>query len=168
MRPTVPRPRLLIPAVAILATVLAGCSRGADKAGAPPSATTPGQEAAPVAGGPSTLKPGLWKTVTQSPTGPEEKTHCVGEGFDPAAEAAQNATPCGKPNMTRTAEGFQLDLTCEKSHIKYDLVGKVHGDFVTSATTDLDLTLSAFGRKQALHLKAVSTYQGACKAGDGT
>jgi hypothetical protein len=167
MRPTVSRSRLLLPVLAVLAAgSLAACSRTDDKAGAPPASgvASAESEAAPAAGGPTTLKPGLWKTVTQAPTGPEESTQCVGEGVDPGAEAAQKASPCGKPNMTRTADGFRLDQVCEKNHIQYDLVGAVRGDFTTTATTDLDLTLSAFGRKQSLHLRAVSTYQGECPA----
>ena len=145
---------------------LAACSRTDDKAGAPAAspASSPAAApaAAPAAGGPTTLKPGQWKTVTQTPMGAEESLQCVGEGFDPGAEAAQKASPCGKPTLTRTADGFLLDQACEKDHIRYALSGTVRGDFVTTATTDLELVLSAYGRKQTLHLKAVSTYQGAC------
>ena len=139
-------------------TSLAACSRTDDRADTPVSAAAP----APVAGGPTTLKPGQWKTVTKSPMGPEESIQCVGEGYDPGAEAAQKASPCGKPAMTRTADGFRIDQACEKDNIKYAVAGTVRGDFVTTATTDLELVLSAYGRKQTLHLQAVSTYQGAC------
>jgi hypothetical protein len=141
-------------------TGLAACSRTDDRAETP--ASTAPVAAAPAAGGPTTLKPGQWKTVTRTPTGSEESLQCVGEGVDPGAEAAHKASPCGKPTMTRTADGFQIDQTCEKDHIRYALAGTVHGDFVTTATTDLELVLSAYGRKQTLHLQAVSTYQGPC------
>jgi hypothetical protein len=156
---------IVIAAGALLA--LSACSRTDDKAGAPVAAgsvdpAVAQQEAAPAAGGPTTLKPGRWKTLTQTPSGPDEQIQCIGEGFDPGAEAAQKASPCGKPNVTRTADGFQLDLACERNHIQYALAGTVRGDFVTTATTDLDLTLSAYGRKQRLHLRAVSTYLGPC------
>jgi hypothetical protein len=151
---------ILIPVLASALLSMAACSRTGDKAAAP---TAPAPEAAaPVAGGPQTLKPGLWKTVTKTPLGPEDSTQCVGEGYDPGAEAAQKASPCGKPTMTRTADGFRLDHACEKDHISYALTGTVSGDFVTTATTALDLTVSAYGRKQAMHLEAVSTYQGPC------
>jgi hypothetical protein len=159
MRLPTPSPRVLIPVLALLA--MAACSRTDDKAGAP-SSPAASEAAAPVAGGPQTLKPGLWKTVTKTPLGPEESTQCVGEGYDPGAEAAQKASPCGKPTVTRTADGFRLDHACEKDHISYALTGVVSGDFVTTATTDLDLTVSAYGRKQVMHLQAVSTYQGPC------
>lgn len=153
---------ILIPVFALLGAT--ACSPAGDKAGAPaasaPEAAAP--QAAPVAGGPQTLKPGLWKTVTKTPLGPEESTQCVGDGYDPGAEAAQKASPCGKPTMTRTADGFRLDHACEKDHINYALTGTVSGDFVTTATTALDLTVSAYGRKQAMHLEAVSTYQRPC------
>jgi hypothetical protein len=46
---------------------------------------------------PTTLKPGLWKTVTKTPAGPQDSTQCVGEGYDPGAEAARKASPCGSP-----------------------------------------------------------------------
>lgn len=160
-----PRSRLL-PCVLALAG-LAACSRTDDQAAAP-GAVAPAVSTAPVAGGPTTLKPGLWKTVTKTPVGPEESTQCVGEGFDPGAEAAQKASPCGKPEMTRTAEGFSLSQTCEKDHIKYALSGVVRGDFTTTATTDLELVLSGYGRKQSLRVQAVSTYQGACEKGGKT
>jgi hypothetical protein len=120
-------------------------------------------DAAAAAGGPRTLKPGAWKTVTKTPAGEESSVQCVGEGYDPGAEAARKATPCGQPTLTRTADGFHLDQVCEKDGIKYDLAGAVSGDFTTTATTDLALTLSAFGRKQTMHMRAVSTYQGACE-----
>ena len=164
MRQSTPSPRVLIPALALLA--LAACSRTDDKAAAP-AAPAP-EAAAPVAGGPQTLKPGQWKTVTKTPLGPEESTQCVGEGYDPGAEAARKATPCGQPTLTRTADGFHLDQVCEKDGVKYDLAGAVSGDFTTTATTDLALTLSAFGRKQTMHMRAVSTYQGPCTPGTGT
>uniref|UniRef100_B0SYL2 DUF3617 family protein n=1 Tax=Caulobacter sp. (strain K31) TaxID=366602 RepID=B0SYL2_CAUSK len=178
MRPSTPSPRAPIPALALallgpilLAPMLLGmtaCSRGDDKAGAPAansSAVVAPQAAAPVAGGPQTLKPGLWRTVTKTPLGPEDSTQCVGEGYDPGAEAAQKASPCGKPTVTRTAAGFRLDHACEKDHIHYALTGAVSGDFVTTATTDLELTVSAYGRKQVMRLQAVSTYQGPCAPG---
>ena len=150
-------------AIAAIAS-LAACSRTDDQAGAPsaPGGPTSQQDAAPAAGGPTTLKPGAWKTVTQTPAGKEETVQCVGEGYDPGAEAAAKATPCGKPTLTRTADGFRLDHVCEKDGITYDLAGAVRGDFVTTATTDLELTLSAFGRKQTMRMRATSTYQGPC------
>ncbi len=152
-----------------LALGLAACSRTDDKAASPPAASNASgvarPEGAPVAGGASTLKPGLWKTVTQTPAGPEDSTQCVGEGYDPAAEAARKASPCGAPTVTRVADGFHLALSCQKDHIDYALTGAVQGDFTTTATTDLELVISAFGRKQALHMKAVSTYQGPCEPG---
>jgi hypothetical protein len=147
----------------LVLTGLGACSRTDDQTSATGAAAAL-TATAPVAGGPTTLKPGQWKTVTQSPMGPEESVQCVGEGYDPGAEAAQKASPCGKPTMTRTADGFQIDQACEKDHIKYALAGTVRGDFVTTATTELELVLSAYGRKQTLHLRAVSTYQGACPA----
>ncbi len=146
------------------AMALAGCSRTDDRAGTPVSAAAP----APVAGGPTTLKPGQWRTVTKTPMGEEDSIQCVGEGFDPGAEAAQKASPCGKPVVTRTADGFSLSQACEKDHIKYALAGTVAGDFTTTAKTDLELVLSAYGRKQTMHLSAVSTYQGDCKPGGKT
>lgn len=165
MRLTVPRSRLLLSVLVL--TSLAACSRTDGQASAPGAAAVPGAtSAAPVAGGPTTLKPGQWKTVTKGPMGPEESTQCVGEGFDPGAEAARKASPCGAPTMTRTADGFQIDQACEKDHIKYSLAGTVRGDFVTTATTELELVLSAYGRKQTLHLQAVSTYQGPCQPDD--
>jgi hypothetical protein len=163
MRLSVPRSPLSISVLVLTGlalTGLAACSRTDHRADTPVSAPAP----APVAGGPTTLKPGQWKTVTHTPMGDEDSLRCVGEGFDPGAEAAQKASPCGKPTLTRTADGFQLDQACEKDHIRYALSGTVHGDFVTTATTELELVLSAYGRKQTLHLKAVSTYQGPCPA----
>jgi hypothetical protein len=56
-------------------------------------------------------------------------------------------------------------MACEKNHITYTLTGTVRGDFVTTADTDLNLDVSAFGRRQTLHVKAVSTYQGPCTPG---
>ncbi|MBW8860062.1 MAG: hypothetical protein JF570_10140 [Caulobacter sp.] len=143
---------------------LAACSRSEHKTAAPET-TAPAAIPPPVAGGPSTLKPGLWKTVTRTPAGDEVSTQCVGEGYDPGAEAAAKASPCGRPTLTRTASGFRLDHACEKDGVTYALTGVVRGDFTTTATTVLDLDLSAFGRHQALHLQAVSTYQGPCPAG---
>jgi hypothetical protein len=156
--------RLLRSAMSLL--VLAGgpaaCSRPEHKAAAP-EAAPPAPIPPPAAGGPSTLKPGLWKTVTRTPAGDEASTQCVGAGYDPGAEAAAKASPCGRPTLTRTASGFRLDHACEKDGVTYALTGVVSGDFTTTATTDLDLTLSAFGRRQTLHLRAVSTYQGPCQ-----
>ncbi|EJL34744.1 Protein of unknown function (DUF3617) [Caulobacter sp. AP07] len=157
------RLRLLRP-VAILALVaaagLTACSRADDRAKAPPASPP----AATPVDGPRTLKPGAWKTVAKTPTGEESSVQCVGEGYDPGAEAARKVTPCGQPTLTRTADGFHLDQVCEKNGIKYDLAGAVSGDFTTTATTDLALTLSAYGRKQTMHMRAVSTYQGPCEA----
>lgn len=168
MRSLVPTPRLLVPALLVLG--LAGCSRTDDRASAPAAGPAPvpsiGQDAAPVAGGPTTLKPGLWKTVTQTPAGPESSVQCVADGYDPGAEAARKVSPCGSPEMTRTVDGFRVDLACEKDHIDYVLSGTVRGDFVTTAQTDLQLEVSAFGRRQTLRMKAVSTYQGDCRPGD--
>ena len=165
MRLSVPRSRLSLSVLVLTSlslTALAGCSRTDDRADTPDAGPAPAA-AAPVAGGPTTLKPGQWKTVAQTPRGEEESVQCVGEGFDPGAEAAQKASPCGKPIMIRTADGFQIDQSCEKDHIKYAVAGTVRGDFTTTATTDLELVLSAYGRRQTLRLQAVSTYQGACK-----
>jgi hypothetical protein len=152
------------------ATGLAACSRTDDRADAPgaPASTTGQTEAAPAAGGPRTLKAGAWKTVTRTPAGEESSIQCVAEGYDPGAEAARKATPCGQPTLTRTADGFRLSQACEKDHIKYDLAGVVSGDFATTATTDLAVTLSAYGRKQTMRMRAVSTYQGPCEPKTGT
>lgn len=171
MRSLVPSPAVLAPALLLLG--LAACSRTDDRASDPaggavqtPAVTS--QDAAPAAGGPRTLKPGLWKTVTQAPGGPEESTRCLAEGYDPGAEAARKVSPCGNPTVTRTADGFRLDHVCEKSNITYTLAGTVRGDFTTTAETNLELVVSAFGRKQTLHMKAVSTYQGPCEPGSET
>jgi hypothetical protein len=167
----VPRPRLLVPALllGVIALGSAGCSRTDDRASNPAAgegqAQAAAQDAAPVAGGPTTLKPGQWKTVTQTPAGPETSTQCVADGYDPGAEAARKASPCGSPAVMRTADGFRIDHVCEKDHITYALTGRVSGDFTTTATTDLELVVSAFGRKQALRINAVSTYQGPCEPG---
>ncbi|WP_165190490.1 hypothetical protein [Caulobacter soli] len=170
MRHVVPSPRLLL--VPVLLLGLAACSRTDDRANDPAAgasaAQATGQDAAPVAGGPTTLKPGLWKTVTQTPAGPQDSTQCVGDGVDPGAEAARKVSPCGKPEMTRTVDGFRLDQACEKDHINYVLSGTVKGDFVTTAKTDLQLVVSAFGRRQTLRAGAVSTYQGPCEPGAQT
>jgi len=157
-----------------LATVgSVGCSRTDDRAADPaagdvdtPAVTS--QDAAPAAGGPRTLKPGLWKTVTQAPGGPEISTQCVPEGYDPGAEAARKISPCGNPAVTRTTDGFRLDHACERNNINYALAGTVRGDFVTTAETNLELVVSAFGRKQTLRMNAVSTYQGPCTPGGET
>ena len=173
MRHLVSSSRLLVP-ILLLGPVLglAACSRTDDRAHDPAagSSQTPiaQQDAAPAAGGPATLKPGLWKTVTRTPAGPEDSTQCVGEGFDPGAEAARKVSPCGSPIVTRTADGFRLEHACRKDHIDYALTGRVSGDFVTTANTDLELVVSAFGRKQTLRMKAVSTYQGPCEPGART
>jgi hypothetical protein len=159
----VPRPRLLVSI--LLLGLVAGCSRTDDRASTPAAGDSAAQTgAAPVAGGPTTLKPGLWKTVTQTPAGPQDSTQCVAEGFDPGAEAARKVSPCGNPTVTRTADGFRLDQACQKDHINYALTGRISGDFVTTAKTDLELVVSAFGRKQTMRLQAVSTYQGPCPA----
>jgi hypothetical protein len=89
----------------------------------------------------------------------------VAEGYDPGAEAARKVSPCGNPNVTRTADGFQLDLACEKDHITYALTGTVSGDFVTTANTDLELVVSAFGRKQTLRLQGGQHLSGPLRAG---
>jgi hypothetical protein len=162
------RLRLLRPAAILALAAVAGlaaCSRTDDRASAPPAsqATAGPADAAAAAGGPRTLKPGAWKTVAKTPAGEESSVQCVGEGYDPGAEAARKVTPCGQPTLTRTADGFHLDQVCEKDGIKYDLAGAVSGDFTTTATTDLALTLSAYGRKQTMHMRAVSTYQGPCE-----
>lgn len=171
MRHLVSSFRRLVP-VLLLGPALSGlaaCSRTDDRARDPAAgagpATVARQDAAPVAGGPTTLKPGLWKTVTQTPAGPEDSTQCVGQGFDPGAEAARKVSPCGNPTVVRTADGFRLELACQKDHIDYALTGRVSGDFVTTADTDLELVVSAFGRKQTLRMKATSTYQGPCEPG---
>jgi len=171
MRHLVSSFRRLVP-VLLLGPALSGlaaCSRTDDRAHDPAAGSSPTtvarQDAAPVAGGPTTLKPGLWKTVTQTPAGPEDSTQCVGPGFDPGAEAARKVSPCGNPTVVRTADGFQLELACQKDHIDYALTGRVSGDFVTTADTDLALVVSAFGRKQTLRMKATSTYQGPCEPG---
>ena len=166
MRHPVPRSRLLLPI--LLLGLMSACSRTDDRASNPAAgdsaAQTAALDAAPAAGGPTTLKPGLWRTVTRTPAGPEDSTQCVAEGFDPGAEAARKVSPCGNPTVTRTADGFRLAQSCEKDHINYALSGQVSGDFVTTAKTDLELIVSAFGRKQAMRLQAVSTYQGPCPA----
>jgi hypothetical protein len=172
MRLMVSNPRLLVPVLLGLAVLDAGCSRTDDRADAPAAGASAvaanAPDAAPAAGGPTTLKPGLWKTVTKTPAGPQDSTQCVGEGYDPGAEAARKVSPCGSPEMTRTVDGFRLDLACEKNHISYVLTGTVQGDFVTTATSDLELTASAFGRRQTLHVRADSTYQGPCEPGAQT
>ncbi|MBO9708357.1 MAG: hypothetical protein J7521_09105 [Caulobacter sp.] len=155
------RSLILVPALAA-ALAASACSRHDDKSDTARQGE-PATEAAPVAGGPQTLKPGLWKTVTKTPTGDQETTRCVGEGFDPGAEAAQKASPCGKPTITRQADGFRLEHSCKNNGIDYALTGTVTGDFTTTATTDMTMTLSAFGRRQSLHMTAVSTYVGPCE-----
>ena len=169
MRLLVPSPAFLVP---VLLVGLVACSRTDDRASDPAAGASPvqsgGQDAAPAAGGPTTLKPGLWKTVTQTPAGPEDSLQCVAEGYDPGAEAARKVSPCGSAKVTRTAEGFQLDLACQKDPITYALTGSVRGDFVTTADTDLELVVSAFGRRQVMRVKAVSTYQGPCEPGAPT
>lgn len=149
-----PRPRRGS-ALALLACVsLTACSRGADKAPAPPPA-------APVEG-PRTLKPGLWSFVIASHGDQQESRQCIGEGFDPGAEAAAKSSPCGKPTMTRTADGFALSQSCQRDKITYSLTGVVSGDFTTHVVTDLDLTLQAYGQRQRLHLRSEGTYVGPC------
>ncbi len=168
MRSLVPTPRLLVPALLVLG--LAGCSRTDDRASAPAAGPAPvpsiGQDAAPVAGGPTTLKPGLWKTVAQTPAGPGARSSAWPTATTPAPRRPCKVSPCGSPEMTRTVDGFRVDLACEKDHIDYVLSGTVRGDFVTTAQTDLQLEVSAFGRRQTLRMKAVSTYQGDCRPGD--
>ena len=158
MRHLASKPRLLVP---ILLIGLAACSRTDDRAGG----LSAGKDAASVAGGPTTLKPGVWKTVTKTPFGPETLIRCVPEGYDPGAETARKVSPCGNPKMIRTVHGFRLEHVCEKNHITYELSGQVRGDFVTNAQTELDLEISAFGHRRNLHVTAVSTYQGPCEPG---
>lgn len=166
--------RALVPVLLGAAVAgLGGCSRTDDRAAAPAAgsglAQAIEQDAAPAAGGPTTLKPGLWKTVTQTPVGPEESIECVGEGYDPGAEAARKVSPCGgSPRMTRTGHGFGVTLSCQKDHIDYAVTGLVRGDFTTTAQTDLELVISAFGRRKTLRATAVSTYQGPCAPGAPT
>ena len=160
--------RVLISSLPIVLAIadLVACSRTDDKPAGADRAVPPVSEAAPAAGGPQTLKPGLWKTVTKTPAGEQVSTECIGEGYDPGARAAAKLnSPCGAPTMTRTADGFHLEHACEHKGITYALTGTVSGDFTTTAASDLDLTLSAFGRKQTMHLRAVSTYEGDCPAG---
>jgi hypothetical protein len=143
------------PALTLLAcAILAACSRDADKAHAPPPT-------APVEG-PRTLKPGLWAFVIASHGESQESRQCIGEGFDPGAEAAAKSNPCGKPTMTRTAEGFALSQACARDKITYSLTGVVSGDFTSRVVTDLDLTLQAYGRRQKLHMRSEGTYLGPC------
>jgi len=179
MRHTACPSRFLVPVLTGLGVLgilagSAGCSRTDDRAGAPAAASDAsaaqgvGPDAAPAAGGPSTLKPGLWKTVAHTPVGVQETTECVGEGYDPGAEAARKVSPCGSPEMTRTVDGFRVDLACEKDHIRYKLTGTAKGDFVTTARTEMELEISAFGRRKVMQASAVSTYQGACPEGAPT
>lgn len=146
------------PALALLACAsLAACSRGADTTPAPPPvAVTAEME------GPRTLKPGLWAFVIDSHGSKQESRQCIGEGFDPGAEAAAKSNPCGKPTMTRTADGFALSQACARNKITYSLTGVVSGDFTTRVVTDLDLTLQAYGQRQRLHMRSEGTYVGPC------
>ena len=156
--------RVLNSSLAIAAAGLLGltaCSRSADKPAASDT-SAPSHEAAAVAGGPRTLRPGLWKTTTRTPAGEQVTTQCVGEGYDPGAEAADKASPCGKPTLTRTADGFHIEHACKHKGVDYALSGSVSGDFTTTATTELSLTLSAYGRRQTMRMEAISTYQGPC------
>ncbi|MDG2529986.1 DUF3617 family protein [Caulobacter endophyticus] len=150
-------------------TAAAACSRSDDKAGAPTAgAATPSaeSEAAAVAGGPpKPLRAGLWKTTARSPSGEQSTTQCIGEGHDPAAEAAK-AAPCGKPQVTQVIDGFTLELTCRKDAVTYSLAGVVKGDFQTRTTTDLEMKVQAYGASKVMRLHTESVYVGPCEARD--
>lgn len=158
---------------ALLLAVLAaaGCSRNDDKAAAPAAgAASPSakSEAAPAAGGPARpLRAGLWKTTASTPSGEQSTTQCIGDGHDPAAEAAK-AAPCGHPQVTQVIDGFTLELTCRKDAITYTLAGVVKGDFQTRTTTDLEMKVQAYGASKTMRLHSESVYVGPCEARDGS
>lgn len=156
--------RLALVLVALSATATA-CSRNDDKAAAPAagaSAPSAQSEAAPQAGGAAKpLRPGLWKTTASTPSGEQSTTQCVGEGQDPAAEAAK-AAPCGRPQVTPVIDGFTLELTCRKDAITYSLAGIVKGDFETRTTTDLEMKVQAYGASKVMRLHSESVYVGPC------
>jgi hypothetical protein len=151
-----------------LSAATAGCSRNDDKAAASAAgadAPSAQSEAAPAAGGPPRpLRPGLWKTTASTPSGEQSTTQCVGEGQDPAAEAAK-AAPCGTPQVTPVIDGFTLELTCRKDAITYSLAGVVKGDFQTRTTTDLEMKVQAYGASKTMRLHSESVYVGPCEAG---
>ncbi|MEH0195545.1 DUF3617 family protein [Caulobacter sp. CCNWLY153] len=153
--------------IAALSAAAAGCSRNDDKAAAPAAgANTPSaeSEAAPAAGGPPRpLRAGLWKTTAGTPSGEQSTTQCIGEGHDPAAEAAK-AAPCGRPQVTPVIDGFTLELTCRKDAITYSLAGVVKGDFQTRTTTDLEMKVQAYGASKTMRLHSESVYVGPCEA----
>ncbi|NGM49613.1 hypothetical protein G5B46_08345 [Caulobacter sp. 602-2] len=154
--------------LALLLAVLAaaGCSRNDDKAAAPAAgaeASSARSEAAPEAGGaPRPLRAGLWKTTAGTPSGEQSTTQCIGEGHDPAAEAAK-AAPCGKPEVTPVIDGFTIELTCRKDAITYSLAGVVKGDFQTRTTTDLEMKVQAYGASKVMRLHSQSVYIGPCE-----
>lgn len=154
------------PRLALLLAVLAatGCSRSDDKAAAPAAGeSSSASEAAPAAGGsPRPLRAGLWKTTASTPSGEQSTTQCIGEGHDPAAEAAK-AAPCGAPEVTQVIDGFTIELTCRKDAITYSLAGVVKGDFQTRTTTDLEMKVQAYGASKTMRLHSQSVYVGPCE-----
>jgi len=156
MTPVILMRSLAVTALAALS--LTACARKDDKAAAPPAA-----QPVPVEG-PTTLKPGLWRFVIESPAGKQENRQVVGDNFDPGAEAAAKSSPCGKPSMTRTADGFALSHSCTRDKITYSLAGSVTGDFTSRVVTDLEMTLEAYGQRQRLHLRSEGIYEGPCPA----
>ncbi len=163
---TAPTVRLALMLAALAAA--AGCSRNDDKTAAPAaggSAPPAESEAAPAAGGPPRLmRAGLWKTTAHTPGGAERTTtQCVGQGQDPALTAAQD-TPCGKPEVTPVIDGFTIELACTKDKIAYSLAGVVKGDFQTRTTSNLEMTVQAYGVKKVMKLQSESVYVGPCDA----
>ncbi|HUO12141.1 MAG TPA: DUF3617 family protein [Caulobacteraceae bacterium] len=148
---------------------VAACGKPVERAGA----VGPGAAKAP-ANGPDAplayadlprLKPGLWRTTTDSGEGPPDTSSSCLSGRAPVV--AKIPDGCAQPSIKRTFTGeIVVDASCKTAH--FSMIGHTvsRGDFQSHVTTDSETTMT-IGRQpprtSKLHID--SRWVGPCPPG---
>ena len=139
--------------LAVAACLLTGCGQpsGGAKTGAKDAgATSAAAVATPVAvattpKGAPRRRDGYWEAVSYSDSGTEMQKQflCVGANSEDSFSLFDQLTVmgnCSKTDFTRTASGWNFDISCEMMNIVSAQKGAIRGDFQNSYRVDLTVT----------------------------
>ena len=158
------------------AALLAACS---GKSGGSSSSTTTSSSSTTTASAPAAgafPKAGLWEmsaTSSMTPT-PMKTKVCMGmpaPGSNPFAPPKSSAAggACAKNEVTKTADGYAIDMQCAQNGMTMATTGTVTGDFSSSYKTVMTTKMTGANVPAMMQNGTTSTveakYLGACPSG---
>ena len=151
--------------------LLGACSAKPDAAKSGATSTTTATATAPASAMP---KAGLWEmSVTGSAMPTPMKTRmCMGEakpGTNPFTPPTATTQACAKNSVTKTADGYAIDMECAQNGVTMATKGTVTGDFSSSYKTVMTSKMTGANIPAMMQNERTSTaeakYLGACPAG---